>query len=50
MAISHIHLIINICLKNEGQEGKTGPVQGWLPEEAGRVNREGEGGRCTVYT
>jgi hypothetical protein len=29
-------------LTNEGQEGKTGSVCGWVPVE-GRVNREGEG-------
>jgi hypothetical protein len=30
--------------KNEGQEGKTDPVQGLVPVGGGRVNGEGEEG------
>jgi hypothetical protein len=32
-------------LKNEGQEGKTDSVQGWVLVGGRRVNGEGEGGR-----
>jgi hypothetical protein len=32
-------------LKNEDQEGKTGPVSGWVPVDKGRVSGEGEGGQ-----
>jgi hypothetical protein len=38
------HLVINIHIKNEGQESKVGPVWSELPVGGGRVNREGEGG------
>jgi hypothetical protein len=37
------HLTINIHLKYEGQEGKTGPVQGWRPVCGGKINTENEG-------
>jgi hypothetical protein len=34
------------CIKkNEGQEGKTGPVQGWVPVGRVKVNGEGEEGQ-----
>jgi hypothetical protein len=35
------HLIINVHIKNEGQEGKAGPVWGWVPVGWGKLNGEG---------
>jgi hypothetical protein len=32
-------------LKKEGQEGKVGTVQGWVPVRGGRASDKGEGGR-----
>jgi hypothetical protein len=36
-------LNINILIKNEGQEVKTGPVSGWITVGGRRVNRKDEG-------
>jgi hypothetical protein len=36
------HLIINIHVNNERQEGKTGPVLGWVQVEGKRVKGQGK--------
>jgi hypothetical protein len=37
------------ALKDKGQGGKTGPVQGWVPVGMGRVKGKGEANMVVVF-